>query len=195
MIKRICLIALTATAFTVLEIPATAQTVTYDVTINVTSGPLMGQRYIGETSLELSRVLKKRNESIQPISITFNFGDIEFTETDDVRDVDAYSPRANFNDGNFEGITYIVSRFGDHPTDIPQIDHVSMDGFVVDNSAFGYVVGANLYSGVVNYTAPPKSPPPEIQTVPEPSLWLGLVTAGCGCWLTRRQYQQQPPPS
>ncbi|ESA35066.1 pep-cterm exosortase interaction domain-containing protein [Leptolyngbya sp. Heron Island J] len=161
-----------------------AQTVTYDFTVDVTSGPLSGESYVGETSVDITNLLLEGNETVQSTSITFNFGNVEFTEADDVQDLDARSPRANFQDDNFLGNTYIVSRFGNRPIEIPLIDNVPVDGFAIDNSEFGYVVGADLYRGVVNYALPLDSDTPNAQPVPEPSLWLGFILVGY--WLRRR---------
>lgn len=185
--NRVCLVAAATTVLTVFRAPTVfAQTVSYDVIVDVTSGPLTGDRYTGITSVEVDSLVKDGNNIFQPVSITFDAGGIEFTDANDVRDIDANSPSANFQNGEFLGATYIVSRFGNNPTDIPPINGVSVDGFAIDNSKFGYVVGANLYKGMVNYGLPPESSTtnPTPQPVPEPSLWLGLAMAGC--WLTRR---------
>lgn len=171
---------------------AAAQTVSYDVTVDVASGPLAGERYTGTTFIDLADP-SNSNEISKSTSITFNFGGTEFTEMNDVQDPDANSPRANFQDGEFLGNTFIVSRFGINPTDIPLIQDIAIDGFAIDNSDFGYLIGSNLYSGTVSYSLPQNSEPVDepIQTVPEPSIWLGLATVcwttGCGRWLTRRR--------
>ncbi len=161
-----------------------AQTVTYDFTVDVTSGPLIGDRYTGTTSVDVTNLFLTDYETLNPTSLTFNFGNVEFTEADDVRDLDAGSPRVNFQDGEFMGSTYIVSRLGERPTNIPLINGVSIDGFAIDNSEFGYVVGANLYRGIVHYELPPSSAAPDVKSVPEPSFWLGFTLMGY--WLRRR---------
>lgn len=191
MVNRICLAAAAATALTTFRAPVTlAQSVSYDFTVDITTGPLSGEQYTGITSIELTDLLNDAAESIEPVAISFNFGETEFTDIDDVRDVDANSPKANFADGDFLGITYIVSRFGENPTDLPLIGNTAVDGFAIDNSDFGYAVGENLYRGIVSYDVSPESQDldeqavPDVQAVPEPSLWLGLVAAG---WLARRR--------
>ena len=161
-----------------------AQTVTYDFTVDITSGPLMGDRYTGKTSVDVNNLFLVGDETVQPTSITFNLGDVEFTAADDVRDIDAGSPRVNFQDGEFIGSTFIVSRFGERPANIPLINSVAVDGFAIDNSEFGYVVGADLYRGNVNYGLPLSSAAPNAQSVPEPPLWLGFTLVGG--WLMRR---------
>ncbi|MEM7062751.1 MAG: PEP-CTERM sorting domain-containing protein [Cyanobacteria bacterium P01_B01_bin.77] len=192
MINRLDFVVLTGVVLTVWRASAVeAQTVDYDVIVDVTSGPLAGERYSGVTSVELANELRHglENDSSQPLSITFDFGGTKFTDADDSRDVDANSPRANFHDGDFIGATYIVARFGDNPTDIPLMHDVAVDGFAIDNHDFGYAVGANLYRGVVNYTLSSESfepTNPESQSVPEPAFWLGLATVTWGGWLTRR---------
>lgn len=186
--NRLYFVVLTAAVLTVLRAPiARAETVDYDVTVDVTSGPLAGDRYSGITSVELANGVE--NNISQPVTIAFDFGGTEFTDADDSRDIEANSPRANFHEGDFLGTTYIVSRFGDNSTDIPLIDGTAVAGFAIDNREFGYAVGANLYRGVVNYTLVSESSEPvdlEPQSVPEPSLWLGLAAVSCGGWLTRR---------
>ena len=185
MINRVWLTAATAAvAFLSNTQVSFAQTFNHDFTIDVTSGPLMDERYTGTISVDVTDLFSTGYETVKPTSIAFNFGNVEFTEADDVRDIDADSPRANFQDGEFMGITYIVSRFGDKPTDIPLINNISIDGFAIDNSEFGYVVGENLYRGIVNYTLPPKSDEPNVQSVPESSFWLGFTIIGY--WLVRR---------
>ncbi|MBE9070845.1 PEP-CTERM sorting domain-containing protein [Leptolyngbya cf. ectocarpi LEGE 11479] len=176
---------MTTAALTALAPVVRAETVDYDVIVDVTSGPLAGDRYAGVTSVESANGLE--NDISQPVVIAFDFGGTEFTEADDSRDIDANSPRGNFHEGDFVGATYIVSSFGNNPTDIPLINGIAVDGFAIDNREFGYAVGADLYRGVVNYTLSSDSSEPtnpEPQSVPEPSLWLGLVTAGG--WLSRR---------
>ncbi|MEM7795599.1 MAG: hypothetical protein AAF579_14250 [Cyanobacteria bacterium P01_C01_bin.118] len=177
-----------------------AQTVSYDVTVDVVSGPLSGERYTGTTLIDLTDP-SNNNEIFKSTSIVFNFGGTEFTELDDVQDPDANSPRANFQDSNFLGNTFIVSRFGNHPTDIPLIQDIAIDGFAIDNNDFGYLIGTDLYRGTVSYSLLQNSEPldepfdepldEQIQTVPEPSVWVGLATvcwtAGCGRQLTRRR--------
>ena len=168
-----------------------AQTVSYDFAVDVISGPFADERYMGVTSVDLSDLSENLDETRPPTSIIFDFGGVEFTDVNDVRDLDADSPRVNFQQNDsFVGITYIVSRFGEAPTEIPLIDGVSVDGFAIDNNDFGYVVGTDLYRGTVSYALPPDTgngdieTSPEPQSVPEPSLWLGF--AAVGCWLSRR---------
>lgn len=182
MMNRVWLVAVTATALTLSYVQVSrAQSVAYDFTVDVMSGPLTGERYMG--AVDLPNLLETRYEAVEPISIKFDFGDIEFTDADDVRDIDANSPRANFQDGNFMGSTYIVSRFGDRPTEIPLISGVAVDGFAIDNSEFGYIVGENLYQGMVSYAAL-SNDSSDAQSVPEPNVWLGLgIMVG---WLMRR---------
>ena len=185
MINRICLAAVATAALTALRAPVTlAQSVSYDFTVNITTGPLSGEQYAGMASIELTDLLNGTAESSEPSDISFNFGETEFTEIDDVWDVDANSPKANFANGDFLGITYIVSRFGENPTDLPLISNTAVDGFAIDDSDFGYAVGENLYRGIVSYDASPDSQDQAAQAVPEPSLWLGLGIAG---WLVRRR--------
>ncbi|MBX2863190.1 MAG: hypothetical protein KTR27_06505 [Leptolyngbyaceae cyanobacterium MAG.088] len=162
-----------------------AQTVFYDFTVDITSGPLVGERYTGDTSADVTNLSQTGNETLQQTSINFIFGDVEFTEADDVQDSEANSPRANFQDGEFIGNTYIVSRVGETPTEIPLIDDVLVDGFAIDNNEFGYVVGANLYRGTVNYALLPNADDPDVQSVPEPAFWLGFATVGY--WLRRHR--------
>ena len=177
--------AATATALTVFRAPVTlAQSVFYDFTVDITTGPLAGDQYPGTTFVDSTDLLSDKTESIKALTIDFNLGGIEFTENDDVRDIDANSPRANFENGDFLGITYAVSRFGENPTEIPLANGIAIDGFAIDNSDFGYAVGESLYRGIVTYDLSPASLEPEAQTVPEPALWVGLAAAG---WLARRR--------
>ncbi|MBT9315982.1 hypothetical protein [Leptothoe spongobia] len=190
--NRLFLIAVMTATVTLSDAHAAlAETVSYNFTVDVLSGPLSGESYIGVTSVDLTDPITN-NENIKTTSITFSVGGVEFTEADDVQDIDANSPRANFQNGEFLGNTYIVSRLGNNPTEIPLVQNVSIDGFAIDNSDFGYVVGADLYRGTVRYFLPPESNEANgpTQSVPEPSMWLGLATIGCtagyGRRLTRR---------
>ena len=186
MINHVFLATVTAAALILSDTQVSlAQTRSYDFTVDVMSGPLVGERYTGMTSVDFTDLFEDNYETIKSTSITFDFGGVDFTEANDVQDVDANSPRANFQDGKFIGNTYIVSRFGRRSTDIPVIQDVSLDGFAIDNSDFGYVVGANLYTGQVSYSLPlevnkPKASEPA-QPVPEPSLWVGLAAVACAC--------------
>lgn len=186
MINRLSLMATAVASFAVsVSSVVQAQPLDYNFTVDVTSGPLVGDRYVGITSVELDDFLSSPMDgSIQSVSVRLALGGVEFTETQDVQDIDAQSPRANFENGEFLGTTYIVSRFGNNPTDIPLINGVAVDGFAIDNSQFGYVVGANFYQGTVNYDLPLEMSSSPVQSVPEPSILLGLV--GAGFWLTRR---------
>ena len=195
MMNHIFLATVTAAALALFEPQVSlAQTLSYDFTVDVTSGPLTGEQYTGITSVNLTDVLKDNDRIIKSPSITFDFGGVNFTDSHDVQDVDAISPRANFQDGNFIGNTYIVSRFGRRPTDIPLIKDVSLDGFAIDNRDFGYVVGANFYTGKVSYSLPPTvnkptANEPDAQPVPEPSLWVGLATVACSCAFSRHGHR------
>ena len=185
MMNPVWLIAVTTTAVVLSNTQVSfAQAVTYDFTVDITSGPLMGDRYTGKTSVDVTSLFLTGYETVQLSSITFNFGDAKFTAADDVRDIDAGSPRANFQDGELMGNTFIVSRFGENPTNIPLINRVAVDGFAIDNSKFGYVVGADLYRGNVNYEFPLNAAAPNAQSVPEPPLWVGFTLIGG--WLIRR---------
>ena len=168
-----------------------AKTVSYDFAVDVISGPFADERYTGVTSVDLSELSENIDETRPPTSIIFDFGSIEFTDANDVRDIDADSPRVNFRQNDsYVGITYIESRFGEAPTEIPLIDGVSVDGFAIDNNDFGYVVGADIYRGTVSYALPHDTEDGDMETsqepqpVPEPSLWLGFATVGY--WLSRR---------
>ena len=191
MTNRVWLTAVT-TAIVTLFAPQVAlaknvvQDFTVDLTVDVTSGPLTGERYTGLISVDMPNLLNHYDETVLLTSITFDFGGIEFTAEDDVQDPDANSPRVNFQAGSFMGSTYIVSRFGERSTDIPPINGVMVDGFAIDNSEFGYIVGPNLYRGAVSY-ALPDDDYLEAQSVPEPTVWLGLITICCGCWLPRHR--------
>ncbi|MEO0431820.1 MAG: hypothetical protein AAF151_08990 [Cyanobacteria bacterium J06656_5] len=186
MMNHVFLATVTAVALAISDTQVSlAQTLSYDFTVDVTSGPLTGEQYTGVTSVDLSDLLEDNYEIVKSPSITFDFGGVNFTDANDVQDIDAISPRANFQDGNFIGNTYIVSRFGLRPTEIPLIKDISLDGFAIDNSNFGYVVGANFYTGKVSYSLPPdvtkpKVNEPDAQSVPEPSLWVGLAAVAWG---------------
>lgn len=192
MINRISSVVAAIAAWVVL-VPsvAEAQSFDYSFTVNVVSGPLAGGQYEGIVSVEADRPLLDETVDTVPslLAIRFELGGVEFTEVQDSQDVDAQSPRANFEDGEFLGLTYIVSRFGKNPTDIPLINDVTVDGFAIDNSEFGYVVGADLYRGIVDYSLPPSLNRPNLdgpnpQSVPEPAMWFGFAAIGCSC-LTR----------
>ncbi|MEO1179484.1 MAG: hypothetical protein AAFX51_01255, partial [Cyanobacteria bacterium J06636_28] len=116
MMNHVFLATVTAVALALSDTQVSlAQTLSYDFTVDVTSGPLTGERYTGITSVDLTDVLEDNYEIVKSPSITFDFGGVNFTEVNDVQDVDAISPRANFQDGNFIGNTYIVSRVGLRP--------------------------------------------------------------------------------
>ena len=182
--NRVCWTAVAVATLMLADAQASlAQTVTYEFTDSLTSGPQAGERYPGTTANEQG-LLGSPDETVPPLSLLFEFGGTAFTQADDSQDPDANSPGANFQNGSFVGSTYIVSRFGDNPTDIPPVGSALVDGFAISNGDFGYVVGTNLYTGVVSYTVPVH--PNDSQSVPEPSGWLGLAI-GCGGWLVWRR--------
>lgn len=191
MMSRIALMAVVFVSLTFSKIQISfAQTVSYDFAVDVTSGPLAGERYLGEISVDTANLVGDGYETLPLSSIVFDFGNVVFTEADDIRDLDANSPRANFQEGDFLGSTYIVSRFGDRPAEIPLINDVAVDGFALDNSEFGYVVGPDLHWGVVDYGLLPNAGSSDGQSdgqsVPEPAFLLGFATVGCYLWRRRR---------
>ncbi len=190
--NRLFLMAVTAATFTLFNPQRSlAQTVSYDFTVDILSGPLSGERYTGITSVDVTNLPADNNESVKSTAITFDFGGVQFTEANDAQDTEAESPSANFQGGEFLGNTYFVSSFGENATEIPRVKNVVVEGFAIDNNRFGYLVDANLYGGVVTYGLPPAAdnpqPSPPAQSVPEPSLWVGLATLGgtvsCRRWL------------
>ncbi|MDB9524580.1 hypothetical protein PN498_01150 [Oscillatoria sp. CS-180] len=117
-------------------------------------GPLDGQSFFGTVEFDDSGLTGSGNESVNLSSFNFDFLGTVFTEADDTFAV------AQFSDGTFLGVDYVVD------------DFQLLAGFPsIADASFFYDLPTGIGSGGVTYTATPVS-------VPDPSMLGGLAVAG-----------------
>ncbi len=160
---------------------AQAAIITYDFTVDVTTGSLTDTQYQGFFSYDDSTLTASGVESVEiaeGLSISFEFLEVTYTEADDDL-VDFGFPFVEFNQGNLVGLQYTVSNnaifsiFGDNPNGLgggDQFNYIDETSFEVGN-------------GSVTYSLRPAS-----ASVPEPSAVIGLSILGFG-WLVRKKFR------
>jgi len=113
--------------------------VEYTFEVEITTGPLAGEHYFGDFSF-----FPPSGSFTELEDLNFVFQDKLFTEEDDA-DYPAF-PRANFQEGNFVGIDYLVNIQG---------DGFIVMGFAIFNNEFTYLLsggdGDPSYGGIVTY--------------------------------------------
>lgn len=159
---------------------AQAAIITYDFTVDVTTGSLTDTQYQGFFSYDDSTLTASGVESVgiaEGLSISFEFLGVTYTEADDDL-VDFGFPFVEFNQGSLVGLQYTVSNnaifsiFGDNPNGLgggDQFNYIDENSFEVGN-------------GSVTYSLRPAS-----VSVPEPSAVFGLGVLGFG-WLVRKKF-------
>lgn len=159
---------------------AQAAIITYDFTVDVTTGSLTDTQYQGFFSYDDSTLTASGVESVgiaEGLSISFDFLGVTYTEADDDL-VDFGFPLVEFNQGSLVGLQYTVSNnaifsiFGDNPNGLgggDQFNYIDETSFEVGN-------------GSVTYSLRPAS-----VSVPEPSAVFGLGVLGFG-WLVRNKF-------
>ncbi|MEQ8753844.1 MAG: PEP-CTERM sorting domain-containing protein [Coleofasciculus sp. G1-WW12-02] len=160
---------------------AQAAIITYDFTVDVTTGLLTDTQYQGFFSYDDSTLTGSGVESVgiaEGLSISFDFLGVTYTEADDNL-VDFGFPFVEFNQGSLVGLQYTVSNgaifsiFGDNPTGLGGGDEFNY----IDETSF------EVGNGNVTYSLRPPS-----ASVPEPSAVLGLGILGFG-WLVRTKFR------
>jgi hypothetical protein len=178
-----------ALSFSVIEANSVnAATLTYNFSVDVTTGSLADSKYEGSFSYDDSTLTGSGVENVgveDGLSILFNFLGKTYTEADD-NNASFNFPIVEFKNGNLVGLQYIVndtlnnaifSIFGDDPEGLGGGDKFH---YVDVNS---YEVG----EGNVTYSLE-TSPTP----IPEPSTALGMTLLGFG-WLVKRKIKQDTP--
>ncbi|MGA7932936.1 MAG: PEP-CTERM sorting domain-containing protein [Kovacikia sp.] len=196
-------IALSATALCLTGNAESAQAfnITYDFTVNITSGTYSGNSYKGTFSYDNSSLTGTGLESVSPtqgnLGIRFNFLHTSYTQQQD-RDATLDFPRVYFQNGTLLGLSYLVVP----PTANPGFFFVPEN---VPNLVAGFYLGnTDAYNGTlagsVTYNlqlSPGPSPGPGPCTssscppVPEPSEIAGSLLAigllGLGLKLRKKQ--------
>lgn len=171
-------------SFTALEAHCVqAATITYDFTVEVTSGLLAGEIYKGFFSYDDSTLAGNGVESVavgEGLSISFNFLDVSYAETDD-NTFEFGFPFVEFNNGTLVGLQYTVvkdsifSIFGDEPNGLGGGDKFNY----IDKVSFEVGDGSVVYS----LRQPSTS-------VPEPSVVLALGVLSLGSLMNKTRVQR-----
>lgn len=142
-----------------------AATVTYTFNGTLDSGALNGESYSGSFSFDNSLLTGIDDEYLTISNLYFNFLGSDFSIADADND-----PEAVFFDGEFLGLSYVVSNFDPSFSFIPGF-------FELDEASFAYTpVAGNSGFGSINY-----------QVVPEPFTILGSLSAlGFGAFFKRK---------
>lgn len=164
-----------ALSFTILKAnSALAANLTYDFTVDLTSGSLTDQQYSGFVSYDDSTLTGTGLETLgvrQGMSISFNFLDETYDETSDL-DFPSY-PLLEFQDGSFSGLTFLAlneSGFGF------QFSTQNLSELGGDLFLYGKVPTVDG-RGVTKYS---------LRSVPEPSLTLSSAFMGFGLLLKKK---------
>ncbi len=207
----------TALSFIVATNPAQAARITYNFTIDVSTGQYTGT-YQGRFSYD-DAVLTGKNpnsgtpeeelESVSPsfgeLEVSFNFLGVQYTEEDDA----AFSsfPKVYFDNGQFVGLSFLVTASGSNPGFfiVPkQVKEFGKEveekgGFLVGttNFSFGELVSTLItYQRVLGGAGDPEDPEDPTAAVPEPSEIAGSIFAlgllGLGLKLRKRNKPFQP---
>ena len=148
--------------------PVLAATVTYDFTVDVTSGSLAGTQGFGFFSYDDSTLTGSGLETLgvnEDLTISFNFSGKVYNEADDVGF--PYFPFVQFQDNSFLGLSF----FRQKPEFAFRIGTSSSDPKVYGGNEFRYGARPDIDGeGIVNYSPRP---------VPEPSAIFGLLLGGC----------------
>lgn len=165
-----------ALSFTLIEaVPAKAATITDDFRIDVTTGSLVGEQYMGSFSYDDDLLTGTGVETINAsdgLAVNFDFLGQTFTEEDDFG-FDNF-PTVQFDNGNLIGLNYL----GVKPSTTVTIGDESTgsggDFFTYDDDSVGSGEGRVTYS------------------IPEPTTILGTFTAlGFGALVTRKFSKRQ----
>jgi len=168
---------------------AEAAVLNYDFSVNVNSGSLSGQTFLGSFTVDDSKLTGVGTERLNPsnngLSVSLNFNGTSLTSASDT----GYPnfPFVEFDNGSLVGLNWLPS-IGSTPV-AGIADSVISEGgvftgtgggnqFAYDLSAVG---GSGTGEGTVTYTALP---------VPAPSSTVGLMTLGVlGVWRKVRKSQ------
>ncbi|MBD2512910.1 PEP-CTERM sorting domain-containing protein [Nostoc muscorum FACHB-395] len=149
--------------------PVKAATVTYDINIFPTSGPLSGSPLSGFFSFDDSALTNSGNQSLPISNFSLSFEKINYTQND------YPTASVDFFNGSLLGLNYSV--------DVPGFSLVS-GSFTnsLQDAYFAYDLGIISQNGEgdVDYSL-------RTASVPEPSTVVGVVALGFGALFKRKQ--------
>lgn len=161
--------------------PALAATITYDFTLNVTSGSLAGIQGSGFFSYDDSTLTGIGLETLgdsEELSISFDFLGKAYNETDDTDFPDF--PLVQFQDSSLLGLSFFTAKNDEFRF---QIENSAPNPDVLGGNEFTFSSPRDIEgSGVVNYSLRP---------VPEPGTVSGVVLLGLGGLLLKRLSSQR----
>lgn len=157
--------------------PILAATITYDFTLDVTSGSLTGIQGSGFFSYDDSTLTGIGLETLgdsEELSISFNFLGKAYNETDDADFPDF--PFVQFQDSSLLGLSFLTVRNDEFRF---QIENSDPNPDVLGGNEFTFSSPLDIEgSGIVNYSLRP---------VPEPSAISGVVLLGLGGLLLKKR--------
>jgi len=171
--------------------PAQAAVFTYDFTVDITTGLLVGNQYSGSFSYDDSSP-RTSFGGYRPLDFTFDFEGKTFTESDLQIDAGGYGgfypPGTGYPGVGLETASIGLYDFPPEPEDFPKIIFLRSDfyGYVEDCSSsdcFDPSVGPGSF-GSVTYQLRPPSPP---TSVPEPGTVGGLLFLGLSSLFLKRK--------
>ena len=182
-----------ALSFTAMEAnPAQAAVFTYDFTVDITEGPLVGNQYSGSFSYDDSSELTSFG-GYRPFDFTFDFKGKTFTESDLQIDAGGYGGFYPLGTGYLgeEGLVTAsigLYDFPPEPEDFPKIIFLSSDfyGYLGNCSSSDCPepsFGPGSF-GSVTYQLRPPSPP---TSVPEPGTVGSLLFLGLSSLFLKRK--------
>lgn len=155
--------------------PALAATITYDFTVDVTSGSLAGIQGSGFFSYDDSTLKGIGLETLRAnggLDISFEFSGKTYNETDDINFPNF--PMVQFQDSSLLGLSFLA----EEPGFAFQIGTPNPAPDVFGGDEFIYGVRPDIDGeGVVSYSSRP---------VPEPSTLSGLAVIGLGLLLRKK---------
>ncbi len=131
-----------------------AATITYDFTVSVDSGPLLGNEYSGVLSFDDSGLSGSGEEFLAVDNLEFSFEGVDYTETDG-------TPEVLFFNGDFLGLSWSADDFSFIP-----------GFFELSEAYFAYDVDSGAGAGDISYMLFDDT------TTPEPTGVVSLLALG-----------------
>ncbi|WP_424098752.1 PEP-CTERM sorting domain-containing protein [Moorena producens] len=166
--KKLSFVATSAVlGFTVIHAnPVNAASIIYDLEISIDSGFLDGETYSGFFEFDDSVLTGIGEEFLSVSNISFDFGGVNYTETDGLTD-----PEVVFFNGDFLGLSWSDDQF------------FFVEGFFDPSDAFfAYNIPQGVGVGDIAYTLRPDTPVSTPVSTPEPTALFSLLALGAtGC--------------
>ncbi|NEO02637.1 MAG: PEP-CTERM sorting domain-containing protein [Moorea sp. SIO3I7] len=167
-LKKLSLVATSAVlGFTVIQAnPVNAASMIYDLEVSIDSGVLAGETYSGFFDFDDSGLTGIDEEFLSVSNISFDFGGVNYTETNSLSD-----PEAVFFDGDFLGLSWSDDEFS-----------FIAGFFELGEAFFAYDIPQGAGAGDIAYTLRPDTPVSTPASTPEPTAVFSLLALGAtGC--------------